>query len=158
MSKQLLFDSIVADPEKKVFRQPPSSRAELIWLRDYCASLADMYKTEEEFHAAVASASCPHVPYVVTPVESIQGFVYLMRNRRNGLTKIGFSKDPKYRESTLQSEEPEVALLSAWRGTRATEEELHEQFSKARVRGEWFELDDVDCALIEGRMTGTGGF
>lgn len=39
------------------------------------------------------------------------GYVYLMKNSRNGLTKIGHSSNPVFREKTLQAEEPEINLL-----------------------------------------------
>lgn len=77
------------------------------------------------------------------------GFVYLMRNTRNGYVKIGWSIDPKFREKTLQSEEPEINLLWKWQGTRATEAALHARFAAKRVRGEWFGLSESDILLIQ---------
>lgn len=77
------------------------------------------------------------------------GFVYLMRNLRNGLVKIGFSTNPKHREGTLQSQEPEIQLLNKWPSTMANELVIHGWFSKKRVRGEWFALDDSDIERIE---------
>jgi hypothetical protein len=76
------------------------------------------------------------------------GYVYLMRNERNGCTKIGFSIDPAYRERTLQSQEPEVRLLFCWPGTRGDEKALHERFADRRVRGEWFHLSDAEIEAI----------
>ncbi len=71
---------------------------------------------------------------------SREGFVYLMLNRRNGFTKIGFSKDPVFRERTLQSEEPEIKMLAKWRAFPVDEEEMHLRFAHKRLRGEWFNL------------------
>lgn len=68
--------------------------------------------------------------------------IYLMRNQRNGFIKIGQSENPKAREATLQSEEPEIKLLASWRGTVGDEKELHERFEMLRLRGEWFKLSD----------------
>lgn len=76
------------------------------------------------------------------------GFVYLMRNARNGLTKIGYSVKPKVRENCLQSEEPEIRLLAMFRGTGANEKELHRMFHGNRIRGEWFNLSDEQIATI----------
>lgn len=76
------------------------------------------------------------------------GYVYLMRNERNGFTKIGFSIDPAYRERTLQSQEPEVRLLFCWPGTRGAEKALHARFADRRVRGEWFDLADAEIEAI----------
>lgn len=72
------------------------------------------------------------------------GFVYLMKNKRNGLTKIGYSTNPVVREATLQSEEPEVVLIATHPGTKADETELHDRFIIHRVRGEWFRLPECD--------------
>lgn len=72
------------------------------------------------------------------------GFVYLIRNNRNGFTKIGWSKTPKLREETLQSEEPEISLFATMRGTLEDEFNLHVFFASKRKRGEWFSLTDQD--------------
>lgn len=74
------------------------------------------------------------------------GLIYLMRNTRNGFTKIGFSTNPKHREKTLQSEEPEVELLCSWPGTTDDERSLHAKYAGKRLRGEWFNLstDEVN--------------
>lgn len=74
--------------------------------------------------------------------------VYLMRNVRNGLTKIGIPVDPKYREKTLQAEEPEVELLWSASGDALDERALHSRFSNRRVKGEWFNLTEDDIRRI----------
>jgi ribosomal protein L33 len=76
-------------------------------------------------------------------------YLYLMKNKRNGLTKIGISKDPNLREHTLQSQEPEVELLLAWKGKAHIEEPLQEHFYLKRVRGEWFKLTKRDIRFIK---------
>lgn len=75
--------------------------------------------------------------------------IYLMRNNRNGFIKIGQSDNPRSREKTLQSEEPEIELLKSWHGIVGQEKELHEKFSHLRLRGEWFKLDVEHMELIE---------
>lgn len=77
------------------------------------------------------------------------GFVYVMQNRRNGLFKIGFSKRPSFREKTLQSEEPEVEMIFAYKGSIEIEKKIHDKYSKKRIRGEWFNLSKEDLASIE---------
>lgn len=77
------------------------------------------------------------------------GFVYVMQNRRNGLFKIGFSKNPSFREKTLQSEEPEVEMIFAYKGSIEIEKKIHDRYSKKRIRGEWFSLREEDLASIE---------
>ena len=67
-------------------------------------------------------------------------FVYLMRNNRNGYYKIGKSKNPIYREVTLQAEDPDVILILAVKCRAAVERDLHRHFARHRLRGEWFSL------------------
>ena len=76
------------------------------------------------------------------------GFVYLMRDNRNGRTKIGVSKDPKYRELTLQSEQPDVVLIESWPGSFNDEQALHVHYAKYRVRGEWFDLPQAEVNTL----------
>ncbi len=68
-------------------------------------------------------------------------FVYVMEDTRNGLIKTGKSKHPKKPERTLQSEAPSTQLRLAVPCDETTEVELHERYSTARVRGEWFKID-----------------
>lgn len=80
-------------------------------------------------------------------------YVYLMRDNSNGYHKIGISNTPEYREKTLQSEKPSIEMLACKKfPTRkiaeAIESALHTAYSQQRVRGEWFNLDDVDVAAI----------
>jgi hypothetical protein len=75
-------------------------------------------------------------------------FVYLMEDLRNGLFKIGQSQTPEKREKTLQSEVPETSLRFYIPAHDTAESELHEMFSKKRVRGEWFELTPQDILSV----------
>lgn len=75
-------------------------------------------------------------------------YIYLMVDDSNGLIKIGSSKNPKYREGTLQSKEPKISLVAYWRVPKLIENELHQMYRNKRVRGEWFrltisELDEI---------------
>lgn len=65
---------------------------------------------------------------------------YLMSVDGSQTVKIGIAKDPKARMATLQTGHPmELSLL--WSCDGDYERELHEVFSKMRVRGEWFDLE-----------------
>ena len=80
-------------------------------------------------------------------------FVYLMKDETNGYHKIGISNKPEYRERTLQSEKPTIALLCAKEfPTRiiaeAIESALHKTFEDKRLRGEWFALDEKDVLNV----------
>ena len=66
--------------------------------------------------------------------------LYLMKDMRNGLYKIGVSQDPKHRESTLQGEKPDIKLVGDWKDLSDFEREWHKYFDKERQRGEWFKL------------------
>jgi hypothetical protein len=82
------------------------------------------------------------------------GFVYLMRNSRNNLWKIGFSNKPKVREKTLQAEEPEVELHAYFPASMLNEKHLHSMLKKKRVRGEWFKLNESDIQSAVGYLKG----
>lgn len=77
-----------------------------------------------------------------------RGFIYLMRNKRNGMTKIGWSINPEFREKTLQSEEPEVEMIAKFPGSLQAEGELHALFTDQRVRGEWFNLTEEQISEV----------
>lgn len=80
-------------------------------------------------------------------------FVYIMLNPRTDLVKIGKSKDPNYREKTLQGQEPEIILVSFWKAPKAIEKKLHNEFSDKRQRGEWFDLTFKDLKKINELMS-----
>lgn len=76
-------------------------------------------------------------------------YVYLMLNKRNNYVKIGRSKRPNFREKTLQSDEPDIELITVWEAPPYIERELHKKFSDKRKRGEWFELSFSDMKTIK---------
>lgn len=72
---------------------------------------------------------------------------YLMKDG-NGFYKIGKSKNPIARETTLQSENPTITLIAVC--SEDIEKHLHEKYSDKRKRGEWFNLTEEDVfSLIE---------
>ena len=72
---------------------------------------------------------------------------YLMRDTFRGYYKIGKSKDPKIRETTLQAEVPTIELLHVIE--RGIETYLHKKFNAKRIRGEWFNLSKADVNYIK---------
>lgn len=80
-------------------------------------------------------------------------YVYLMVNSDTGYVKIGTSKNPRYREKTLHSQEPKVDMIALWKCDKKVEKELHEKYKEKRVRGEWFDLKLYDLKEIEEYMT-----
>lgn len=81
-------------------------------------------------------------------------YVYVMLDKRNNYYKIGLSKNPYYRETTLQSEKPDIVLMSYYNGDRSDEDYLHKLFAKNRIRGEWFNLSDKDLLSINEYFNG----
>ena len=88
-------------------------------------------------------------------IKDDKGYIYLMKDKRNGLTKIGYSKFPEFREKTLQSEVPEIEMIYYNFGKLKLEKELHKAFSHKRIRGEWFELNVDDIEQIKNHIDGT---
>lgn len=66
---------------------------------------------------------------------------YLMIDSTTGYVKIGKSIDPEKREKTLQCEKPTIKLLHYFEGDH--ESELHRKYSKKRIRGEWFNINNT---------------
>lgn len=80
-------------------------------------------------------------------------FIYLMYDRVKGLYKIGFSKNPNYREKTLRSEEPDIQLFKKWFTPQKYESDLKKRFKAKRIRGEWFNLNTEDLSEIDKIMS-----
>jgi hypothetical protein len=65
------------------------------------------------------------------------GTIYFLEGAE-GLIKIGFSRDVKQRQATLQVGSASVhKLLGTLVGSNRMERELHHRFRRLRVRGEW---------------------
>ena len=75
-----------------------------------------------------------------------KGFVYLMQG--NEYIKIGFSKDPKGRLYTLNSQSIpfEIYLIATLESDKAhdIEQKLHLKYSDLRVRKEWFVFPEFE--------------
>ena len=90
---------------------------------------------------------------VIEDTNDACGYVYLMLNTRNGYIKIGKSKTPRFREKTLQSDEPEIELITFWKAPSCIKKELHTTFKNKRIRGEWFDLSFQDLKKVESIMS-----
>lgn len=75
--------------------------------------------------------------------------VYVMLDKNTGYYKIGRSKNPTYRERTLQSEKPTIEMLFNWDAKVKDEKVLHDKFQDKRIRGEWFDLSGGDLNCIK---------
>lgn len=85
-------------------------------------------------------------------VKDDTNYVYLLLNKRNNLFKIGRSKSPKYRERTLQAQEPEIEMIITWEAPIIIERQLHKLCEEKRERGEWFNLSFKELNLIRDKM------
>lgn len=69
------------------------------------------------------------------------GFVYFIRAGRTNAVKIGWAVDPHKRLEALQTGSPHRLYLVAYTpGSHADEQDWHERYRAARIRGEWFTL------------------
>jgi ribosomal protein L16 Arg81 hydroxylase len=74
--------------------------------------------------------------------------IYLMYDEHTKYYKIGRSLNPTKREKTLQSEKPSIVLKYSFSGVIDDESALHDKFKDKRIRGEWFNLDELDIDYI----------
>jgi len=80
-------------------------------------------------------------------------YVYLMKDLANSFYKIGISNNPDYREGTLQSEKPTIELVAKKKFpvrkiAESFEKALHNAYSSKRIRGEWFNLNEVEASHV----------
>jgi len=71
---------------------------------------------------------------------------YIMKDKSNGLYKIGKSIKPKIREKTLQGEKPTIEIVKIFNSD--IERDLHKRYVRQRVRGEWFKLTPIQVKYI----------
>jgi len=69
-----------------------------------------------------------------------------MKDEDTGFYKIGKSVNPEHRERTLQSQKPTIKMVKIFDSN--IEKELHEAYDKYRVRGEWFNLTNIQLQYI----------
>lgn len=71
---------------------------------------------------------------------STPGHVYFIQAEGGGPIKIGWATDPAKRLAGMQPHSPlKLVLVFSEPGNGREEAELHEQFAKYRLHGEWFE-------------------
>ena len=80
-------------------------------------------------------------------------YLYIMKDTSTGYHKIGISKNPQYREKTLQSEKPTIEIVWVSDSTtikaRDIEKALHSYFEHRRTRGEWYNLSSHQIESIK---------
>ena len=77
-------------------------------------------------------------------------FIYFIQMGYVGPIKIGLAKDPEKRVTALQVSSPyALRLIYATPGGANTEREIHREYNRYRIRGEWFHPCDQIFEDIE---------
>lgn len=120
-----------------------------------CAQVArlrrDFERTEEWNRRAIARARMLQRAGIGTEQE--HAFVYLVRCRGTGFSKIGSTNNPTRRLSQMQvvSSSPlHLRLTIRTAHAKELEQALHRHFDSVRVRGEWFMLDNEQVERLAG--------
>tara|TARA_R110000803_G_C11920573_1_gene314285 strand:+ start:54 stop:842 length:789 start_codon:yes stop_codon:yes gene_type:complete len=71
---------------------------------------------------------------------------YILKDNNTGYYKIGKSNNPLNREKTLQSEKPTYTLIKTFKNN--IEKDLHNKYKKERIRGEWFNINNIQLKYI----------
>lgn len=80
-------------------------------------------------------------------------YIYVIGpENEQGQMKIGFSKDPKKRLSSLQTGNTEKLKLYYYeevmdKRVRLVEKAIHKEIGHKRIKGEWFDLSSSDAIL-----------
>lgn len=70
----------------------------------------------------------------------IEGYIYAIQARALRVIKIGYASNPANRLKSLQTGSPDLLnMIGLWRGVLQDEIDLHLEFGKLRVHGEWFQ-------------------
>lgn len=87
------------------------------------------------------------------PKKAKKGIIYIMKCERTNLYKIGLTtRSIHTRFNSLKTANPSINLFKYYEEVidlYEKERELHNLFSKKRIDGEWFELDESDLCKID---------
>lgn len=123
---------------------------------NYCKSLflSNMVTTLQVFNKKILNIDVSDIDLRNQIFESAQNsrqFVYIAKQtNENNIYKIGRTKDLETREKTFQVGNIFVNLI-AYRNVKDSvraENYLHNFFSKKRIMGEWFELNELDLEIL----------
>lgn len=91
--------------------------------------------------------------YAEQPRKIKKGIIYIVKCERTKLYKIGLTAGKiESRLRTLKTSNPRISLFKHYEGiidVYNQEKKLHDLFSKKRIDGEWFELDELDLCNID---------
>lgn len=117
-------------------------------LAPFFSAMKHQFRKDAE-HRAIEWEERMSAQRAIQPPSKKTTYLYVMIDKRTGYYKIGRSKDPSYREKTLQSDAPDIELLFHYEAYTNQEKELHQKYAEKRVRGEWFQLDENDLEEIK---------
>ena len=105
-----------------------------------------------KYHSYVFNSTKKKVQELKKVVETLNkliskkysGYVYIIRRTRDGLYKIGVSKNPKQRIQQLKTGVPDLEVINIIKTDHARELEriIHDKYASVRVgKSEWFDID-----------------
>jgi len=107
----------------------------------------DLYNIQLQWQTESGNDLSVFNSFVANPIANKSNRkTYIIKDKSNGLYKIGRSINPIKREKTLQSEKPNLELVKTW--DTDIENTLHNDYKEFRVRGEWFNLSKVQLKYI----------
>lgn len=161
LSNQIFVDSVIENgfistlKARNLYYTTGRDESKSIWVHKVIWVLFAMEHSPKLFALALIEGFNPasgfSMPLSKINVSYLPMVTYVMIDDHTGLFKIGRSRNPKQRESTLFSEKPSVRLILTLPVNK--EKELHSLFSDKRVRGEWFSLDEKDISEISNYCT-----
>ena len=102
-----------------------------------------------KLYANSAQSRIDYNNYIKRQKPKKETYIYLMIDHNTGYYKIGRSKNPKFREKTLQSEKPTIEMIHKFKANSSKESDLHKKYADKRIRGEWFNLSKEDVNYIK---------
>lgn len=127
---------------------------DLIKIRDACIKTIKLYKKHKMTDSIVDERNDYYIKEFMSRnfpdavKQKKDTYVYIMYDENTGYFKIGRSLNPTKRERTLQSEKASIKLIATYPAKSSDEGILHKKFEHLRVRGEWFDLSDLQIAQI----------
>ena len=84
-------------------------------------------------------------------------YIYLAIDEQHGYVKIGRSKNPKHRATSIKTSNPFVKKMLTYELPFWCEQVLHDFFSGRKIENEWFDFNDfkidslsfVKCVAVE---------
>jgi hypothetical protein len=100
-------------------------------------TIEDALRAKKELVAAIGGQIFRDIPESKHTTE--RGWIYVIRDVRSNMLKIGFAKNPLVRMAALSTGNPGLLeLIAQTPGSMIEEKRLHQRFRDAHHRLEWF--------------------